>query len=235
MLTTEFEIADSFPHKAETMNSPIEIRRLQESDLQATSQTHLLAFPESALTALGWEAVRRYYEWQLNGPHDVSALAAYRGNEMAGFCFGGIFRGAMSGFLQKNRNYLALRVITHPWLALNPLFRDRLATSLKILRRFSKPRPSSAQAVQANKPRKKSFGILSIAVNPNFQGQGVGKLLMLESEKIARQGSFEEMNLSVSTQNHQAIRFYEGLGWRKVSREGSWHGEMIKPFYNLPV
>ena len=148
---------------------------------------------------------------------------------MAGFCFGGIFRGAMSGFLQKNRTYLALRVLTHPWLAFNPLFRDRLVTGLKVLRRFSKPQSSPAQAVQASKPKKRSFGILSIAVNPNFQGQGVGKLLMLESEKIARADGFEEMNLSVSTENHQAIGFYEGLGWQKVARDGSWHGEMVKP------
>jgi ribosomal protein S18 acetylase RimI-like enzyme len=36
------------------------------------------------------------------------------------------------------------------------------------------------------------------------------------------------MNLSVNTENSQAIRFYEGLGWQKVLREGIWGGEMIR-------
>ena len=35
------------------------------------------------------------------------------------------------------------------------------------------------------------------------------------------------MNLSVSTRNHQAIAFYERLGWQKVV-EGGWKGQMVK-------
>jgi ribosomal protein S18 acetylase RimI-like enzyme len=204
----------------------IEVRELRQNDLADVARIHLLAFRDSALTALGKGALLRYYDWQLNGPHDVSAFAAFRGAEMAGFCFSGVFRGALSGFLRQNRNYLALRVATHPWLVFNPLFRDRLSTGLSVLRRFSKPQ---SQAKAPAKPKRKpSFGILAIAVNPSFQGQGVGKILMLEAEKVARERGFEEMNLSVNTENYPAIRFYEGLGWQKVMREGVWGGEMIK-------
>jgi ribosomal protein S18 acetylase RimI-like enzyme len=169
--------------------------------------------------------VRRYYEWQLTGPHDVSALGAFYENEMAGFCFGGVFCGAMSGFLRKNRNYLAWLVLTHPWLVANPLFRDRLINGLKVLRRFSK----SGQANQPNpNHRKPPFGILSIAVNPEFQGMGAGKVLMMESEIVARLRGFDEMNLTVNPDNHQAIRFYNSLGWRKVTGGSVWSGEMVK-------
>jgi len=38
---------------------------------------------------LGTEAVRRYYEWQLVGPHEVTAISAYINTELVGFCFGG--------------------------------------------------------------------------------------------------------------------------------------------------
>jgi len=212
-----------------TLQSPlsqISVRALAKEELAAVAAIHLAAFPDSALGSLGAEAVRRYYEWQLIGPHDASAYTAVCGSELAGFCFGGIFRGALSGFLQKNRDYLAWRVATHPWLIFNPLFRDKLVNGLNALRRFSKP--SSPAAATAPPKKKKAFGILAIAVNPHFQGQGIGKILMLESEKVARERGFEEMNLSVNTTNHQAIRFYEGLGWQKVSREGVWHGEMAK-------
>jgi ribosomal protein S18 acetylase RimI-like enzyme len=215
------------------MNGVIEISELRAGDLSATARAHLTAFPDSALTALGEGAVRRYYDWQLHGPHDVAAFAAYCGGELAGFCFGGVFRGAMSGFLRKNRNYLALRVAARPWLAFNPLFRDRLATGLRVLRRFSQP-PKPAKPTP-DKPRKTSFGILSIAVDPRFQGRGVGKLLMVESEAVARARDFTAMNLSVSVENHQAIRFYEGLGWQKAIRDGVWDGEMTKTLVRQPA
>jgi ribosomal protein S18 acetylase RimI-like enzyme len=201
----------------------MEIRELTPRDLSSIAATHLRAFPESALTALGMEAVRRYYEWQLTGPHDVAAFGAFTENEMAGFCFGGVFRGAMSGFLQKHRKYLAWRVITHPWLLSSPLFRDRLGNGLSILKRFSKPQGSTAKA-----PKQLSFGILSIAVDPRFQGQGAGKLLMAASETVARAQGFAEMNLSVHPANQQAIRFYESLGWQKVTKSEAWSGEMTK-------
>ena len=203
----------------------MEIRKLTPQDLPQTAATHLRAFPDSALTALGAEAVRRYYEWQLTGPHDVAAFGAFVENEMAGFCFSGVFRGAMSGFLQQHRGYLAWRVVTHPWLLFSPLFRDRLGSGLSILKRFSKSGASTAPAKPTKKP---SFGILSIAADPRFQGQGAGKLLMAASESVAHAQGFAEMNLSVAPANQQAIRFYETLGWRKVIRNGGWAGEMSK-------
>ncbi len=207
------------------MPTSIEVRVLGQRDLPAIARIHTLAFPGSALTALGAGAVRRYYDWQLTGPHDVSALGAFYGSEMAGFCFGGVFRGAMSGFLRKNRVYLAWLVLTHPWLVANPLFRDRLINGLKVLRRFSK----SGRAKQPNPAHKKPpFGILSIAVSPEFQGMGAGKVLMMESEIIAKLRGFDEMNLTVNPDNHRAIRFYESLGWRKVMRGSAWSGEMVK-------
>ena len=203
------------------MTSELDIRPLTSRDLREVAALHLRAFPESALTALGAESVRRYYEWQLIGPHEATALGAWREGALAGFCFGGLFRGAMSGFLRRNRLHLALRVATHPWLIANPLFRERLTSGLKILRRFSRPAAPAA-------PKKRQFGILSIAVDPRLHGHGVGKRLMQAAERRAREQAFPEMQLTVSPGNAQAIRFYEGLGWRKHPAGADWAGEMRK-------
>lgn len=189
---------------------------------------HVAAFPNSALTMLGTEVVRRYYEWQLTGPHDIAALGAFVGAEVEGYCFGGVFRGAMSGFLHKNRNFLVWRVLTHPWFVTNPIFRGHLVTGVQLLRRLtkqgSKPQPSLPRPKQVVS----SFTILAIATHPRCQGRGVGKLLMKRSEEIARQRGFQNMGLSVHTDNHQAINFYESLDWKKLSEGGKWSGEMRK-------
>lgn len=75
---------------------------LNHDDLPAVAAIHVAAFPDSALTALGVEAVRRYYAWQLDGPHEVFALGVdavqydndgtIANKQLIGYCFAGGFR-----------------------------------------------------------------------------------------------------------------------------------------------
>lgn len=206
------------------MEEDIQIRGLTTEDLQAVSTIHCKAFPESALTNAGVEVTQRYYQWQLLGPHDVVALAAIRGTELLGFCFGGVFRGAMSGFLHKNRVFLTIRILTHPWLVLNPLFRERIGLVMRILQ----PRKARTVSGSESAADHKSFAILSIAVDPKQQGLGIGKLLMTKVETIARQQGFQQMRLTVHPTNHQAVEFYQRLGWEKNLMSDIWGGSMDK-------
>jgi len=208
-------------------NDLLTLSRLVQDDLPCVAHIHMLAFPRSALTRLGKEAVRRYYEWQLLGPHDSVALGAVVDGELVGFCFGGVFRGALSGFVRKNRLFLAWRILIHPWLVTNPLIRDRLKLGTRVLRwtaRGPVPRATSRAASEQHR----SFGILAIAVHPASQGLGIGKMLMQEAERIALQRGFTSMHLTVATDNLQAIGFYERQGWRKHTTTGEWTGQMRK-------
>jgi ribosomal protein S18 acetylase RimI-like enzyme len=209
----------------------LRLRAVTADDLRAVTHIHCAAFPASAITALGEEAARRYYLWQLEGPHDVTAFGAFHGIEMAGFYFGGVFQGALSGFLARERSYLAWRVVTHPWLVLNPLFRERLGMGLRVLRKKLWPKKPAAPARPApENTRVRQFGILAIAVHPDFQGLGVGQALMAHAESAARAQLFPQMQLSVALSNQSGIRFYERLGWQRVfTRDHEWKGEMIKP------
>src|SRR5205823_5060348 len=97
--------------------------------------------------------------------------------------------GAMSGFLQKNRAFLMGRVFTHPWLALNPMFRDRILKGLKGLPVFKVVKQSRGYPKE---PPTRSFGILAIAVEPRYQGLGIGRLLMSRAEETAIEYNFDE-------------------------------------------
>lgn len=207
----------------------ITICPMKPADLSQVAAIHRAAFADSALTRLGTEAVRRYYEWQLCGPHEVAALAAWLAGQpdqpptLAGFCFGGVFRGATGGFVRKNRVYLAGLLARRPWLVFNPLFRDRLRLALRALRWTR----SDAPTVQPDAPR--SFGILAVAVLPQHQGMGIGTRLMCEAEQIARARGFGQMDLSVHPANAQAIAFYHRLGWQAFPAGGAhWQGIMHK-------
>jgi ribosomal protein S18 acetylase RimI-like enzyme len=203
-----------------------QLRFLQKNDLPLVSGVHLDAFPAGALTSLGIEAVSRYYRWQLLGPHDVDALGLWQAEQLAGFCFGGLFRGASSGFINKNRSFLAWRVLTHPWLLGNELFRDRFWAGLKILRGLIQLKRKSPSIPMGSS--RLSYGILAIAVSPRFHRCGVGKRLMDFAEQQAISKGFSHMHLTVHASNIQAISFYESLAWTKDMNGEQWNGRMIK-------
>lgn len=200
------------------------VRHLELEDLGEVTRVHMAAFPKGALTLLGPEAVRRYYQWQLQGPHDVTASGAFMGNQLIGFSFSGVFRGATAGFLKQNRKFLAVHLLGHPWLVANPLIRERMNFSARILRR-NKRRENSTGSPEG---KIRSFGILAIAVDPQAQGSGVGRTLMAEAEQVAKIQGFTQMHLTVNTDNHQAIKFYEKLNWERSSTQSGWTGSMKK-------
>jgi ribosomal protein S18 acetylase RimI-like enzyme len=195
---------------------------LDLDDLPAIVAIHVRAFPDSAITVLGPEAVRRYYEWLVDGPHDAVVMGAWQGAKLVGFCAAGVFRGAMNGFLRKNRGYLALHVASHPWLVLSPLIRERLRSAVEITLRFSRRRQRHDAAAAPAPP----YGVLSIATDPDVRGSGAGRALMLDAEARARSLGHARMVLTVHPENGRAVRFYEQLGWSRRAETGAWSGAM---------
>ena len=188
---------------------------LGRADLDAVAAVHARAFADSAITAFGSEAVRRYYLWLLEGPHDAALVGAWLDSRLVGFCAAGHFRGALNGFLRANRRYLALRIATHPWLLASPLIRDRLVRALAVTVRFSRLRKPAAA------PAQPSFGVLAIATDPSVRGLGAGRALMLDAEARARARKLSRIVLTVHPDNARAIAFYEQLGWEHLSEPGA--------------
>lgn len=198
------------------------LRSLDPSDLNAVAAVHAGAFPDSILTKLGKKAVCRYYLWLMEGPHEMYALGAWLDGDLAGFLFGGIAPDAIPGFMRTNRGLLAQRLALRPWLVADPLFRDRIGRAVRAVARTRRNAPAAA----AQGARKRPFDVISVAVDPRAQGAGIGKRLMHQAESIARTNGFHVMTLMVHVDNRQAIGFYEGLGWQKLLRQGTWSGNM---------
>lgn len=196
---------------------------VKRDDLADIARVHVAAFPKSALTRLGSEAVRRYYLWQLEGPHEHWFRGAWVGDRLVGFCVSGVSRGALGGFLQANRAFLALQLLVRPWLWGSPLVLDRLKVALRSLGGIRK-----RLASQVVRSSFRSWGILSIAVLPECRGNGTARALMEDAEAEAKRRGFRHMHLTVDVKNERAIRFYEKLGWKKVLESGEWKGTMTK-------
>jgi ribosomal protein S18 acetylase RimI-like enzyme len=212
--------------RSDRSRGELEIARIDRADLHALVDLHMRAFPGGALTVFGGGAVRRYYEWLLEGPHEAALVGAWHGDTLVGFCAAGWFRGAMSGFLRTNRWYLAALVMRHPKLLATPLVRDRVGQALQITLRYSRLRRAAPVGSLGDVPR---FGVLSIATDPAVLGIGAGRALMQEAEDRARREGHHVMVLTVHPDNHRAVSFYEQLGWTRCSSDdGSWSGKMEK-------
>ena len=61
--------------------------------------------------------------------------------------------------------------------------------------------------------------IASIAVNPKFQGQGIGGELIEFAESKARESKFTELRLTTHVLLDENIRLYRHLGWEETSRD----------------
>jgi ribosomal protein S18 acetylase RimI-like enzyme len=198
------------------------VSSLRPDDIEGVVSVHCAAFPQAALTQLGKEAVGRFYRSLLLSPHEIYAFGARVDGRLAGFCFGGIAPTAMPNFLRQNRGLLARRLMLRPWLVIDPMFRHRLARAFSAI--LGKRPPVIASTLPDG--RRRPYDILSIAVDPRNQGQGVGKALMERAQATARQNGFHVMTLMVNTDNKQAIRFYESIGWKKLLSKGVWRGNM---------
>lgn len=67
-------------------------------------------------------------------------------------------------------------------------------------------------------PSNEHVAELSIAVHPDFQGQGIGRQLMLAIEDKARQEGKRKVSLRVLATNPGAIEFYKRCGYVEQGR-----------------
>lgn len=193
------------------------IRLMKLSDLKEVSQVHKSAFSNSFITKLGLGAIKRYYKWQLEGPHEHYSLVAERDGRIVGFCVGGISRGSLIGFLRKNIFYLSVVVMLRFWLLFNKELFAKFIYGVRLLLKKIFIDKKEEEKTLGND----SFGILAICVSPGYQGLGISQQLMEVSEKEAIRKNFKQMHLTVAKKNLRAIRFYEKLGYKKIEEKST--------------
>ena len=212
------------------MQKKIVIRKLDYSDLSEVAEIHRASFTNSSLSRLGKEAIVRYYERQLKSARELYAIGAFIEKKMQGYCFGGLFCGAMSDYLYKNKAFLMKQMLFRPWLILNSTFSKAALSGFKSLTRFAKNINNQNLVIASN--NSSEFWILSIASVPSARGLGVGKLLMTDSEQYARENDYKIMRLTVRPDNRNAVQFYEHIGWAKEDELENWQGKMRKVLVN---
>lgn len=79
--------------------------------------------------------------------------------------------------------------------------------------------------------------ILLFAVDPGFQGQGVGRSLLRQAQKSLALDNVRQLHLEVRPDNRRAIAFYQHHGFsvdrlqERAYRDGSDALRMVKPLF----
>lgn len=63
--------------------------------------------------------------------------------------------------------------------------------------------------------------ILSVAVLPELQGQGIGRKLLTQ---LLEQQNYARVRLTVDPKNPAALRLYQSLGFSKIAEEADYFG-----------
>ncbi len=177
------------------------VRKATLEDVNKIVKIHKAAFKDFFLTGLGERFLRLYYSTFISNDRGV-VFCAERNNTIIGFSASSYYSKGFNAKLIKNNlsNYgvEAIRLIfTQP---------NSILRLLKNLNKESKDTTVNDNGSYAE--------LYSIAVSPDCQGVGVGRLLLTATEADVREHNTQISLTTDYYNNDKTIAFYHALGYK---------------------
>lgn len=174
------------------------LRSMLPSEVLTVTEVHMKSFPGFFLTVLGPAFLRNLYSAILNDPDGISHVAI-QDMEVLGFVAG---TAQPAGFY---RRLLRRRWWRFAWSALPSAVRHPTIIP-RLLRAFSMPAQVTQHAGRGT--------LMSIAVLPECQGNGIGQSLVSAFFDEAIQRGLHQVDLTTDRDdNEPANRFYQRMGF----------------------
>lgn len=196
----------------------ITYRQARREDLREMAEVYLQAFPESVEHYFRGRKPVAAIEDILAIPLDAepqSALVAVVMDQVAGYCLAPsqmsrIAREAWRG--------------GHVWRLLYGWLSRRYGIGLRALRMLAMDKWLASRNTD---PHEHEAHILSIAVQPGFQGLGLGKGLLERGLEYLRGQGVQTVRLEVRPYNQPALNLYRKLGFVQVGSTRDSQGEWL--------
>lgn len=177
----------------------MEIRKIENKDVKEVILIHNMAFKNFFLTGLGKFFLSIYYRSVLNNEQGI-LLGCYEGEDLLGFCAGTILSQGFNKRLIKSNFYAFIIVGIY-------LIFTKPSTLIRLFRNFSK---TNSKIVDNGLYAE----LLSIGVNPDYQNNGVGKILLKGLESTVLKMNEKKISLTTDCYNNEkAISFYKACGY----------------------
>ncbi len=187
----------------------ITIQKASKKELNDIVKIHDSAFPDFFLTSLGDGFLKQYYKSVLDSSEGILLISKSE-NDIIGFCAGTLLSAGFNTRLIKNNffSYLGLGLellFTHP------------VKIWHLYKNLSKENPDIGDnGVYAE--------LLSIGVDPDKQGGGAGKKMLLALEDEVKDRGGTKLSLTTDYENNEkAVGFYSSIGYKK------WYDFMTFP------
>jgi ribosomal protein S18 acetylase RimI-like enzyme len=76
-----------------------------------------------------------------------------------------------------------------------------------------------------DKPKEGAMEVLNIGIDPEFQGRGYGKELMIFAEKQAIKKGRKKITLVTNKKNSLSINFYKNIGYTIIKEIKNYYGD----------
>ncbi len=189
--------------KSPVRQSLTHIRPARRSDIKSIVDVHMSSFPRFFLTNLGRLFLRAYYSFVLDY-QDHLFFVIERDSRLMGFA---------AGFTDPARFYKSMAAKSYRFFI--PTFLSMIRHPI-LLRRIWRHIHKIIFIRQIPDFRSESACELSsLAVDPKYTGQGLGKKLMEEFIEVAKILRIKEIRLTTDAQdNDQVNAFYRNLGFK---------------------
>lgn len=191
----------------------VAVARMGFDALPAVVDLHVRALPDTLNARCGPLYLAALYRALLTSEPGVGYIASYEGR-VAGFVSGSLDRAQLGRDILlrlglRHQARLAREILRHPW--------DLIEQA------------ALARAQQQMARLGHRAALLTIAVEPDFRQEGVGRLLTLALAQRLRLAGHASFHVDTREDNAAARRFYEALGF---SFAGTWLGNR---FYALDL
>jgi glycosyltransferase involved in cell wall biosynthesis/ribosomal protein S18 acetylase RimI-like enzyme len=175
------------------------IRRGRRGDTAELARLHMQGLPDAFLPKLGGRFMRRLYRALVEDPESVT-FVALEGNRIVGFA---------AGVLSVGRFYR--RFLVHHGVAACAVAFPRLLRPSVLIGAYETLRYPSTKTSGGSDAE-----LLSIVVSGRSRKRGLGRALADRVvRRLAALGA-PEVRVVVGTQNDEAVRFYERIGFNRV-------------------
>jgi len=183
------------------------VEPMQLADINAVTRLHRQVFPHSRSTKLGAPYVKKMFRWFIKYQPGLKLVTREDG-EITGYVV-----GAIGGYGRKLFRFAFFEVVIG--LLAHPKLWFQSETFL-LWRSYLKglfPQKASNTVHNEDQPVTVRAALAGIGVDPDRQGQGIGRILVTAFEDAARELGVNKLTLSVHKGNVNARRLYDRCGW----------------------